>query len=89
MNLEWKDQLAVLIWSVVKLDEMIPHPDKAEMIEPSGIRLGLRLAQRKSHEVVNGFLANLPISASNSEWSELLVTCMRSLSPVPWVSNIA
>ena len=64
-NLKRQDQLTVLFWSVVKLDEVIPHPDKAVMIEPCGISLGLRLAQGKNHEVVNGCSANLPISASN------------------------
>ena len=64
-NLKRQDQLTVLLWSVVKLDEVIPHPDKAVMIEPCGISLGLRLAQGKNHEVVNGCSANLPISASN------------------------
>ena len=66
LNLERQDQLTVLFRSVVKLDEMIPHSDKAEMIEPCGISLGLRLVKGKNHEVVNGFLANLPISASYS-----------------------
>ena len=67
MNLEWQDHLTVLIRSEVKLDEMIPHSDKAEMVEPCGISLGLRLVQGKNHEVVNGFLANLPISDSYSK----------------------
>ena len=65
-NLKRKDQLTVLFWGVVKLDEVIPHPDKAVMIEPCGISLGLRLAQGKTHEVVNGCSANLTISVLNS-----------------------
>ena len=51
-HLEGKDVVTVLVWLVVKLQEVVAHPDEAVVIKPSGVRPGLALGQRDGDEVV-------------------------------------